>query len=639
MDRARASRVDARMRVLLLAFLICVGGVVVAGAQSVTTGAIEGTVVDQAPGEALPGVTVVVSSPALQGDQTAITDENGFYKITDLPPGEYLVRFYYNDTTVDRAGVNVSVNKSTPVKMQLEQKSGGEVIEVRDAAPEESISISGNYASNIPVAGPSYIATPADVESNTEAYARHDDNPYYRVVDRPLSTFSSDVDTASYANVCRFLLTEQLPPPDAVRVEEMLNYFHYDYPMPKGDAPVAITTEVGPSPFHAGYQLARIGLATRPIDADRVPPRNLVFLLDTSGSMEPANKQPLVKDAMNLLVEQLRPEDTVSIVVYAGSAGVVLPPTNGDRKDVIRGALAYLDAGGSTNGGEGIEKAYALARANFQASGINRVILCTDGDFNVGVTSEGDLTRLIEQERDDGIYLSVLGVGMGNVKDSTMEALADRGNGNYAYLDSLAEARKVLVDQAGATLVTVAKDVKLQIELNPAHVAGYRLIGYEDRLLADQDFNDDRKDAGDLGAGHAVTALYEIIPAGLPVPGAPVDKLKYQVPASTSDAAAASELMTVKVRYKPPTESTSKLITRAVPDAHPSWSQTSVDFRWAAAVAGFGMMLRGSPERGEMTWKRALLLARGAVGKDAEGYRRELVGLIAKATLLSGSRP
>ncbi|HTJ41580.1 MAG TPA: von Willebrand factor type A domain-containing protein [Kofleriaceae bacterium] len=646
-----------RIRHVLFALVIAFGGAVAADtpqssstAQPQTTGAIEGVVTDVDSGQPLPGATVVATSPALQGEQVVITDDNGRYRIENLPPGTYTITVYYNDQTVQRAGIAVGVAKSATVSMKIKLGSQGEVISIEDRAPtidpsstSQGITITEEYVQTIPVGASysgstslqnTYVVNGLDEEHDTEAYTRIDENPFYRVAERPLSTFSSDVDTASYANIRRFLLSEQLPPPDAVRVEEMLNYFTYAYPAPKGDAPVSITTEVGPSPFHPKYELVRIGLATKPIADDRIPPRNLVFLLDTSGSMMPANKLPLVKDAMNLLVSQLRSEDTVSIVVYAGSAGVVLPPTTGDQKNKIRGALAYLEAGGSTNGGEGIEKAYELARAHFDRDGINRVILATDGDFNVGVTDEGELTRLIEKERDDGIFLTVLGVGMGNVKDSTMEQLADRGNGNYAYLDSLAEARKVLVEQSGATLVTVAKDVKLQIELNPARVAGYRLIGYEDRLLHDQDFNDDKKDAGDLGAGHSVTALYELVPAGLDVPGAKVDKLKYSATTAT-DASAASELMTVKVRYKPPTENTSKLLTRAVPDAQPSWRDTSVDFRWAAAVAGFGMMLRGSPERGEMTWKRALLLARGALGDDREGYRKELVGLIAKATLLA----
>jgi len=669
-----------RLRRVLFALALAAGEVVGFGAALApavqaqgATGTITGVVTDKATGQPLPGVTVVATSPALKGSQAVITDEHGRYTIANLPAGTYLVTLYYADFTIERKGVIVKVDKTTPVAMKVDtSQTKGEVIAIRSGAPTidrssttQGVTISKSYVKNIPVPGRTFesalgVAPGAQADGsgvsysgstsvenvyvvngvqnverpmNTEAYARLDENPFYRVADRPLSTFSSDVDTASYANVRRFLIEGQLPPPDAVRVEELINYFPYAYPRPTGKDPVAITTEVGPSPWHAAYQLVRIGIATAPIAADKVPPRNLVFLLDVSGSMEPANKLPLVKDAMNLLIEQLRPEDTVAIVVYAGAAGVVLPPTHGDAKDKIRGALAYLEAGGSTNGAEGIEKAYQLARSEFVANGINRVILCTDGDFNVGVTSEGDLTRLIERERDDGIFLSVLGVGMGNVKDATMEQLADRGNGNYAYLDSLDEARKVLVREAGATLVTVAKDVKLQVEFNPARVAGYRLIGYEDRLLRDQDFNDDKKDAGDLGAGHAVTALYEIVPAGTEVPGAKVDKLKYQRPAASADGS--GELMTVKVRYKPPTGTRSRLLTHPVAATQPSWRQTSVDFRWAAAVAGFGMMLRGSPMRGELSWNRVLLLARGALGPDPDGYRKQLLGLIAKATLLS----
>ncbi|MBL9015815.1 MAG: von Willebrand factor type A domain-containing protein [Myxococcales bacterium] len=626
---------------IVLAFVIALGALV--WAQSATTGAIQGAVVDSKTSEKLAGVTVTVTSPALQSAQTAITDEAGFYKITGLPPGEYLVTFYYLDLTVERRGVIVAVNKTTPVYQKLDQsKSGGEVIRITASAPmidptstKHGITIDQNYIKNIPVPGRTFqavLGTAAGSQNDggpsTESYSRIDDNTYQRSSAEPLSTFSIDVDTASYANTRRFLREGTLPPEDAVRIEELINYFPYDYPAPAQGGPFSITTEVGPSPWNGMHQLVRIGIATQAIaDAD-VPPRNLVFLIDVSGSMEAENKLPLLVQAMNLLVDQLRPKDKIAIVVYAGASGLALPPTSGSDKRAIKTALAQLRAGGSTNGAAGIELAYKIAREELLPKGINRVILCTDGDFNVGTTSEGELTRLIETQRKGNVFLTVLGFGMGNLKDSTMEKLADRGNGNYAYIDSLDEAKKVLVKQAGATLVTVAKDVKIQVEFNPATVAGYRLIGYENRLLAAKDFNDDTKDAGEIGAGHSVTALYEIVPAGAAVPGAPkVDTLTYQKPAA-STGARPDELMTVKVRYKAPTGDTSKLMTHVVHTARLQLSQTTNDFRFAAAVAGYGMLLRDSPFKGSLTWPQVAALARGALGADKGGYRKELVELV-----------
>lgn len=603
-------------------------------AQSPTTGAIQGVVTDQATGDKLPGVTVIVTSPALRATQTAITDEDGFYKIIDLPPGVYLVTFYYADLTTERSGIIVGVNKTTPVFQKLNMRAaGGEMIQIQDTAPTidpslttQGIRLSGSYMRNVPAARPGQPVA-GDVAHDTESYSRIDENPFNAVSAEPLSTFSVDVDTASYANTRRFLRDGMLPPKDAVRVEELLNYFHYAYPAPAKGAPFSITTEVGPAPWNGRHKLVRIGLASQAIADEDVPARNLVFLLDVSGSMAVENKLPLLVSAMNLLVDNLRSKDRISIVVYAGASGLVLPSTRGDKKLEIRRALASLSAGGSTNGAEGIQLAYQQARGSFIANGINRVILCTDGDFNVGTTSEGELTRLIESEREHHVFLTVLGFGMGNLKDSTMEKLADRGNGNYAYIDTIDEARKVLVKQAGATLVTVAKDVKIQVEMNPATVAGYRLIGYENRLLAAEDFNDDTKDAGEIGAGHAVTALYEIVPAGEPVPRAKVDKLKYQTPAAPTGGAS-TELMTVKVRYKAPTGDTSRLLSQVVQDASVSVERTSVDFRWAMAVAGFGMLLRESPERGTLSWPQVLTLAKSSLGKDRDGYRRELLELV-----------
>jgi Ca-activated chloride channel family protein len=351
---------------------------------------------------------------------------------------------------------------------------------------------------------------------STDSFGAKDENDFRRATDDPLSTFSIDVDTASYSIVRRMIREGQRPPVGAVRIEELVNYFTYGYPEPSDGRPFSVTTEVAAAPWAPAHRLVRIGLKAKSIEARERAPDNLVFLIDVSGSMMTPDKLPLLVQSMKLLVDQLERKDRVSIVVYAGNTGLVLPPTSGDRRREIREALDRLSAGGSTNGGAGIELAYATARKSFISGGNNRVILCTDGDFNVGVSNQSELVERIEQHAKEGIFLSVLGFGLGNLKDDTMEKLADRGNGNYAYIDSLAEARKVLVQQAGGTLVTVAKDVKIQVEWNPAQVGAYRLIGYENRMLAAQDFNDDKKDAGEIGAGHSVTALYEVVPQGAP---------------------------------------------------------------------------------------------------------------------------
>jgi len=468
---------------------------------------------------------------------------------------------------------------------------------------------------------------------NTESYDRIDDNRFRRVDQDPLSTFSIDVDTASYANVRRFLNGGSLPPADAVRTEELINYFRFEYPRPSNGQPFSVTTELAACPWNAKHRLALIGLQARPLDMDDVPARNLVFLLDVSGSMMPADKLPLIRTAMRMLVDTLTARDRIAIVVYAGASGIVLPSTSGAHKERIHEAIARLEAGGSTNGAAGITLAYQVAQEQFVKGGINRVILATDGDFNVGVTNQGDLTRLIEEKRASGIFLSVLGVGTGNIKDSTMEKLADRGNGNYAYLDSLHEARKVLVREGGATLVTVAKDVKIQVEFNPANVAAYRLIGYENRLLRNEDFNDDRKDAGEIGAGHTVTALYEIVPAGAEIDLPTVDPLKYQRTPSAAPApsAARDELMTVKLRYKAPDGDVSRLITIPVKNRT---GELSANLGFASAIAEFGMLLRKSEHRGSSTLADAAALGRRFRGADPDGYRSEFVRLVELAESL-----
>jgi Ca-activated chloride channel family protein len=479
------------------------------------------------------------------------------------------------------------------------------------------------------------INLPGDEEGNTENYAHVAENKFLNVADQPLSTFSIDVDTASYSNARRFLNDGSLPPKDAIRVEEWLNYFGYDYPEPVAKEPFSLTSEVSACPWNASHRLLRLGLKSQQISQAETPARNLVFLVDVSGSMMPANKLPLLKRGLALLAENLRPKDTISIVVYAGASGLALPATKGSDRGRVLDALGRLEAGGSTNGGDGIRLAYETARQHFVKGGINRVILATDGDFNVGTSSEGELQRLIETERKSGVFLTVLGFGEGNVKDSTMEMLADKGNGNYAYIDSISEARKVLVREAGSTLITIAKDVKLQLEFNPTRVASYKLIGYENRLLAKEDFNDDQKDAGELGAGHAVTALYEVVPKGENAAPPKVDPLKYQTAPAIAPAAANNELCTVNIRYKQPSSDVSTRFSRVVVDNGLALDQTSPDFRFSAAVAEAALVLRGAPDLSGASLEAARTLAQGALGQDVTGDRHEFVSLLAKARALA----
>jgi Ca-activated chloride channel family protein len=488
------------------------------------------------------------------------------------------------------------------------------------------------YAMQAPAPAPTQAA-PA--EFNTENYHHIDDHRFVTTQDQPLSTFSIDVDTASYSNARRFLSEGSLPPADAIRVEEWLNYFSYDYAPPTDGKPFSVHSEVSRCPWNDHHELVRIGIKGQTMAEENVPPRNLVFLIDVSGSMMDANKLPLVKQGLSMLVNTLRAEDSISMVVYAGASGLVLPPTSGKDRGRILSALQQLEAGGSTNGGDGIRLAYQVAQQSFHKEGINRVILATDGDFNVGTSSEGELQRLIEDKRKGGVFLTVLGFGTGNTKDSTMEMLADKGNGNYAYIDTAAEAQKVLVREAGSTLVTIAKDVKLQVEFNPAKVQSYKLVGYENRTLAKEDFNDDKKDAGEIGAGHTVTALYEIVPVGAPSPVVPsVDPLKYQAPSALSNAASNNELMTVAVRYKLPKSETSTKFSVVVDDTAEALDATSADYRFGAAVAEVAMILRNSPdvERGSLQAARAL--AQSAVGKDPHGDRAEFLGMVDRAMRL-----
>ncbi len=479
----------------------------------------------------------------------------------------------------------------------------------------------------------------------TARYPKYAENSFQSVLQEPLSTFSVDVDTASYANMRRFLNENRLPPKDAIRVEELINYFSYNYPQPKGDEPFSANIEIAGCPWNSQHRLVRIGLKGKEIAQDKRPPSNFVFLIDVSGSMSPGERLPLIKQALRMLVKRMTQNDRIAIVVYASSSGVVLESTSCANKEKILEALDRLEAGGSTNGGEGVQRAYALAEENFIKGGVNRVILCTDGDFNVGITDQSQLINLIQQKAKSGVFLSALGVGTDNYKDALMQKLADKGNGNYHYIDTMEEAQKVLIQQMNGTLVTIAKDVKIQIEFNPAQVGSYRLIGYEKRILAAEDFNNDKKDAGEIGAGHTVTALYEIVPAGIEIADSSdsrpvVDELKYQTkpavktPRAQEPVNGGKELLTLKLRYKKPDGKTSKLSEFAVADNGKRLSEASTDLKFAAAVASFGMLLKDSEHKGNMNFSSVLKLAEESKGKDLEGYRSEFITLVKKAKVL-----
>ncbi|MCX5796179.1 MAG: VWA domain-containing protein [Elusimicrobia bacterium] len=514
---------------------------------------------------------------------------------------------------------------------------GGSVRQL--SAVRHSVAPKGNFSSLSGLSAPEPLVQPSQLpfslSVDQEVYNHMAEGEFLKASNNPFSTFSIDVDVASYANVRRFLKQDRLPPPDAVRIEEFINYFRYDYPEPQHGQPFTIIADAADSPWHAKHKLVRVAIKAKSIPKDELPPSNLVFLIDSSGSMQDGNKLPLVKKALRLLVNELRPQDHVAIVTYASSAGIVLDATSGIRKADILAAIDRLQADGSTAGAQGIQLAYQVAAKHLLKKGNNRVILATDGDFNVGVTSDSELVRLIEGERTKGIFLTVLGVGEGNYQDAKMQQLADKGNGNYAYLDDIAEAQKVLVAQLAGTLNTVAKDVKIQVEFNPARVQAYRLIGYEKRALQAEDFKNDKKDAGELGSGHTVTALYEVIPPGVKTDLPAVDELRYQktslVPAEVSH-----ELLTVKVRYKDPNGTKSLLMVRPLVDKMQRWSEAAPDFKFAAAVAGFGMLLRGSAFSRDLSYDKVYRMAQASGGKDPDGTRGEFIRLVEKARLLKG---
>lgn len=586
---------------------------------------ISGKVTQVEDGSAIPGVNVVLKGT----NRATTTDRQGIYVLNVPSTGGTLVFSMIGLKTLE---VSLAASNIVNVAMHHDVTQLSEVVLTRPTprqkkdggkAAESSYDMAKSYG----------IAYEAEPQWNTEEYDGINENIFHGALRNPLSTFSIDVDAASYSNIRRFIHNGQRPPEDAVRIEEMVNYFDYNYEQPKGDDPFHIYTEVGAAPWNPKHKLVHIGLQGKNIPTENLPATNLVFLLDVSGSMNQPNKLPLLKASFKLLVDQLRPQDRVAIVVYAGAAGLVLPSTSGANKQTIKDALEKLEAGGSTAGGAGIKLAYHVALENFVREGNNRVIIATDGDFNVGESSNAAMERLIEEKRQDGVFLTVLGFGMGNYKDSKMEILADKGNGNYAYIDNVLEAQKVLVNEFGGTLFTIAKDVKLQIEFNPARVQAYRLIGYENRVLRNEDFNNDKKDAGDLGSGHTVTALYEIIPVGVESEFYQIDDLKYQTTKIDPAAIKTSELLTVKFRYKKPDGDVSKLIVATVKDSNRETS--SEDFRWSAAVAAFGMILRDSEYANGFTTENVLTLAQGARGTDKEGYRQEFLNLVKTMSIVA----
>jgi len=603
---------------------------------SQNTAALFGTVTD-ASGAVIPGAELeakrLPSGPIFK----TIADSLGHYRFEALVTGEYEVRAYKAGFAV--YAYKLRLDTTTPLQMNFTLQVGqtSETVTVEASALPLNTS-SSSLGRARPERIPAHGIRQRHLPFNTAEYDYYVENEFTTVKASPLSTFSVDVDTASYSNVRRFLMEGSLPPAGAVRIEELINYFTYDYTVPEEGKPVSMTTHVTSCPWNTQRQLLHVGLRTKPIPWEKLPPSNLTFLIDVSGSMMPQDRLPLIKKGLQLLVQQLRPEDRVALVVYAGNAGVVLPPTSGSEQQTILDAIGRLEAGGSTNGYAGIRTAYDLARQFFVKHGNNRVILATDGDFNVGVSSDSDLVTLIEKERDSGIFLSVLGVGRDNLKDSRMEKLADHGNGNYAYLDSLAEARKVLVQQMGGTLVTVAKDVKLQIEFNPDYVKAWRLIGYENRVLRPEEFNDDKKDAGDLGAGHQVTAIYELLPASSQEETARIDRLRYQQDAKLTSKSRAGELAWIKLRHKKPDSNKSELLEWPVSANAIAFLAAPPGVRFAASVAEYGMLLRQSKFAGNASLDHVLHTAKDALGDSPAGTRAEFLDLVHRAKELSKNR-
>ena len=607
----KTSQFRAMMLVLLMA-VVSLGRV---SAQAIT---VTGTVTEEETGNPVIGCSVLVKGTT----SGVITNMDGQYSIL-TKKGETLLFSYIGYQQEQRVVKSAQLN----VKMKADNLVLEECMVVGYGRQDVRAAKTKSVAAYMACLTPGIMYDNA----NTEEYGQIQENGFKNVSDAALSTFSIDVDAASYSNMRRFINKGELPPADAIRTEEFVNYFSYDYPKPTGSDPVKITMESGECPWNASHRLVRIGLKAKEIPTDNLPASNLVFLIDVSGSMWGANRLELVKSSLKLLVNNLRDKDKVAIVTYAGSAGVKLEATPGSDKQKIREAIDELTAGGSTAGGAGILLAYKIAKKNFISNGNNRIILCSDGDFNVGVSSAEGLEQLIEKERKNGVFLTVLGYGMGNYKDKKMQVLAEKGNGNYAYIDNMQEANRVLVGEFGATLHTVAKDVKLQVEFNPSQVQAYRLIGYESRLLKDEDFNNDAKDAGDMGAGHTVTAFYEVIPTGVKNDYVgKVDDLKYQKKEKVSvKPTGSSELLTVKLRYKAPDKDVSKKME--LPFVDNKGNNVSSDFRFASAVAMFGQLLRDSDFKGNASYDKVVNLAKQGLNNDDKGYRREFIRLVETA--------
>ena len=580
---------------------------------------VKGTVTDGSDGSPLVGCAVTVKGTS----RGTVTNLQGQYRI-EANKGETLIFSYIGFEKVEKIIFSA--------KMDVSLMASSDVLEecvVVGYGSQRKVAVTG-VISTVNLASLRHPSVRMDAV-NTEEYKSISENGFKQVGESPLSTFSIDVDPASYSNMRRFINRGELPPADAIRTEELVNYFSYDYPKPTGNDPVKITVEAGTCTWNTAHRLVRIGLKAKEIPTEQLPASNLVFLIDVSGSMWGANRLDLLKSSLKLLVNNLRNKDKVAIVTYAGSAGVKLEATSGGDKQKIREAIDELTAGGSTAGGAGIHLAYQIAKKNFISDGNNRIILCSDGDFNVGVSSAEGLEQLIEKERKSGVHLTVLGYGMGNYKDKKIQVLAEKGNGNHAYIDNLQEANRVLVGEFGATLHTVAKDVKLQVEFNPSQVQAYRLIGYESRLLKDEDFNNDAKDAGDMGAGHTVTAFYEVIPAGVKNEYVgKVDDLKYQKKEKmTLKPTGSDELLTVKLRYKAPDKDVSRKME--LPFVDNKGDSVSSDFRFASAVAMFGQLLRDSDFKGTADYDKVIKLAKQGLNNDERGYRREFIRLVEAA--------
>ncbi len=617
-------------KILLISFGIILLGLY--GQNLFASRVITGVVCDDS-NQVLPGVNVVEKGTS----HGTITDVNGKYTIKISDSTDYLVFSFIGMKSKE---VYVRNNSTINVILSPDQCSLEECVVIGYGVQKKSMVTVA--VSAVALAGRVPQSRNYSLVEDKEDYAIISGNKYLDPKQSPLSTFSVDVDNASYSNIRRFINNGQLPPHDAVRIEEMINYFNYDYEGPKDEKPFAVYHELAKCPWNKNHNLLQVALQGKRIEKANLPPSNLVFLIDVSGSMNATNKLPLLKSALKMLVNELREEDKVSIVVYAGAAGVVLEPTGGDNKSAIVEALDKLSAGGSTAGGEGLKMAYKLANENFLKDGNNRIILATDGDFNVGISSNLEMERLIEAEREKGVYITVAGFGVGNYKDSKMEIIADKGNGNYFYIDSFMEAKKALVEEFGGTLYTIAKDVKFQLEFNPQHIAAYRLIGYENRILNKEDFNNDKVDAGEIGSGHSVTALYEIIPIGADdiadfLPG--TDPLKYQENSSVKIKSGktnySNELLTVKLRYKLPDENKSKLITVPILNKVKELKDASNIFSFVSGVAAWGMKLRGEYYVNEFEYDDIVDWIKKSNWNDEQGYSYEMIRLINSSNHLS----